>query len=403
MPRTAPLLLLALTVVAACAERDARSASEPLSMTPLPGPTTGVSAQPSLAAMPDGRLLLTWQEAADSGHAVRLAFLDDSTWSAPVTVASGRPFFVNWADFPTALALDERRLAVHWLEKEGADDYAYGVRIAWSEDGGRTWSDPVRPHRDSTETEHGFVSLLPAGDGALHAFWLDGREYATERREMTLRSARLTPDGMTDEHVLDERICDCCQTDAARTADGMVVVYRDRSADEIRDVAVVRGRGGEWSPPVTVHDDGWHIEGCPVNGPAIAAEGDDVAVAWYTGANDSARVFVAFSSDGGATFGEPVRVDDGDPDGRVDLVLAPDGGAVVAWIERVADAGELRVRRVDGAAGAAAAPAALTIAQMTGGRAAGFPRMARRADDVVIAWTDVDAQRVRVARIPLRR
>jgi hypothetical protein len=65
----------------------------------------------------------------------------------------------------------------------------------------------------------------------------------------------------------------------------------------------------------TLHADGWKIDYCPVNGPAAGAIGDTVAVAWFTGAQDTSRVRVAFSTDAGATFSAPVRADDGLPAG----------------------------------------------------------------------------------------
>ena len=373
------------------AGRDGVMAARELSL-----PAGTGAAQPSLSSTPDGRVLLTWHEPDGDGHVLRLAALHDTTWSDPVTVAADRPFVVNWADFPSAVALGGERLAVHWLEQEGSDDYAYGVRIAFSEDGGRSWTAPIRPHRDSTETEHGFVSMLATEDGALEAIWLDGRNFASDVQEMTLRSARVAPDGLGPEHIIDARICDCCQTDAARTAAGTIVVYRDRSDGEIRDIAAVRRVNGTWSEPSIVHADGWEIAGCPVNGPAVAASGDRVAVAWFTGARDTARVLVAFSSDGGATFAAPLRVDGGRPAGRVDVLLLDDARALVSWIEGSGDAGELRVRTM-AADGAADEP--VTIAAVTGARASGFPRMVRSGEGVVIVWTDAAAKRVRVARM----
>ena len=66
---------------------------------------------------------------------------------------------------------------------------------------------------------------------------------------------------------------------------------------------------------------------CPVNG-AVAAAGERVAVAWFTGADKTPRVKLAFSNDAGETFGQPVAVDDGNPTGRVDvLLLVADGRA----------------------------------------------------------------------------
>jgi hypothetical protein len=184
------------------------------------------------------------------------------------------------------------------------------------------------------------------------------------------------------------------------TASGPVVAYRDRSPDEIRDIYVVRRVRGAWTKPERVHDDGWRINACPVNGPAIAARGDTVAVAWFTAANDSARVKIAFSRDAGATFGAPTIVDAGNPAGRVDVTLLPDGAAFVTWIERTAgDTAAVLGRRVE-PRGERGAP--MTIANSSAARASGFPRMALAREHIVFAWTEPGRPtRVRAARVKL--
>ncbi|MGI8618610.1 MAG: sialidase family protein [Gemmatimonadaceae bacterium] len=370
--------------------RTSESRSEP-SVTQLRSPAGPGAGEPFLSTGPDGSLFLSWLEpAADSSHALRFASFDGTEWSAPKTIRSGRDFFVNWADFPSIRVLGDGRLAAHWLQKTGKASYAYGVRVAQSGDGGATWSDPVTPHRDSSDTEHGFVTLWRE-DSGMGAVWLDGRKYNAEghspTNEMTVRATTIAAGGeLGAEMVLDERACDCCQTAVAMTADGPVVAYRDRSPDEIRDIHVVRRVGGSWTTPVPVHADGWKIAACPVNGPALAASGKRVALAWFTSANDSAKVKVAFSADAGATFGAPVRIDDGQPAGRVDVALLGDGSALVSWIERTGgDTAAVRVRRVS-AAGEPAAP--VTIAASSAARASGFPRMVMRGDDAFFAWTE---------------
>ncbi len=122
-----------------------------------------------------------------------------------------------------------------------------------------------------------------------------------------------------------------------------------------------------------------------VNGPAVAAADAGLAVAWFTAAQDTPRVKVAFSSDEGQTFGPPTMVDDGQPVGRVDIVVLPDGGALISWVEKTADGAEIRVRRVhpDGTR----APST-TVASTSSARASGFPRLARRGPDIYVAWTD---------------
>jgi hypothetical protein len=280
-------------------------------------------------------------------------------------------------------------LAAHWLRRSGPGRYSYDVMLTQSRDGGTTWAAPLRPHRDGTETEHGFVSLFPH-DGVLGAVWLDGRAFdgaghGHGASEMQVRFTTIRPDGaLSHEVLLDDRACDCCQTAAALTSLGPLVVYRDRSADEVRDIAVTRLVDGTWTAPRTLHEDNWVIPGCPVNGPAADAEGDRVAVAWFTAAAERPRVQVTFSDDAGASFGEAIRVDDGDPVGRVDVLLLAPGVALVVWLENVGEAAELRGRLV--AASGRIGPAR-AIAATSAERASGFPRMARSGDDVLLVWT----------------
>ena len=376
----------------------------------LPTPAGPRSAEPNLAAAPDGRVYLSWLEPqADSTPALRVASLGagDTAWSAAHTVAADRALFVNWADFPSVLPLDGGRLVAHWLQRSGTARLAYDVRLASSDDGGATWSAGVVPHRDGTATEHGFVALWPAGD-SVSALWLDGRKYAGAEGhdghgggEMTLRVASLAPDGgLGAERELDARTCDCCQTAAAVTARGPVVVYRDRSAEEIRDIAAVRLVNGAWTAPGMVHADGWEIAACPVNGPAISARGERTVVAWFTGAQDTARVRVAFSGDAGSAWSAPVRADEGDPIGRVDVELLDDGSAAVLWLERTGGEGAaVRLRRVavDGTLGTP-----VTVAESAAARSSGFPRMTRAGDWLYLAWTDPGTpSRVRVTRVRL--
>ena len=353
------------------------------------------AAEPNLDVAPDGRVYMSWLERADSGYALRFAVLNGRRWSAPGTIRTGRDFFVNWADFPSITVLGGGRLAAHWLQRNGTGTYAYGVRVALSADDGKTWSAPIMPHRDTSQTEHGFVATWRE-NGSLGAAWLDGRKTAKQQpseqaghghaSEMMLMSTTIGSSGAPGPEItLDQRTCDCCQNSAAMTSVGPIIAYRDRTADEIRDIYVTRRVGGTWTPGAPVHADRWKINACPVNGPSIAASGRNVALAWFTAADSIARVNVAFSSDAGATFTAPVRVDGGAPAGRVDVALLAGGDALVTWIERTGgDIAAVRVRRV-GRSGKLGAP--MTVAQSSAARASGVPQMALTRSDVVFAWT----------------
>lgn len=359
----------------------------------LPSPAGQGSGQPNLAVSPNGRVYLSWIERLGEGRvSLRFSVLEKEKWSAPQTIAEGSNWFVNWADFPSMIALPDGSLAAHWLAKSGPGTFEYDVTISRSFDGGKTWGKPFVPHRDGVKAEHGFVSLFAAKDGNLAAVWLDGREMKAGEGNhdhghgnMTLRYVKIKRDGtLMDEAVLDTRVCECCQTSAAMTADGPVVVYRDRSEQEIRDTSIVRLRDGQWSQPVSVFKDDWQINGCPVNGPSVAAAGRRVAVAWYTGVNNKPRVKLAFSNDAGVSFGEPITVDDGNPAGRVETLLLADGSALVCWLEKIQGGGEVRVRRVkpDGKF-----DPAMVVSATGAARSNGFPQMAQVGKTLVFAWT----------------
>ena len=362
-------------------------------------PAPAASGEPNLSSA-GNRLYLSWLLQLDPGHTMQYAMLHDGHWSEARTVASGDSFIANWADFPSLAELSDGSLVAQWLWRSGPDTYAYDVALARSADG-MQWGRRMVPHRDATATEHGFASLVPDAQGGATLVWLDGRDYADkEQGEMILMSATLNPDGCSPERALDARVCDCCQTAAVRTANGLLVAYRDRSPEEVRDISLVRFANGIWSAPYPLAQDGWEIAGCPVNGPALAAAGTRVAAAWFTMAGERAAVHVALSQDEGATFPVRARVDDGDPIGRVDVILLPRSGALVLWVEADANGeASIRARRVrtDGSL-----DASFAVSGTTSERASGFPRMERLDSTVYFAWTEPGApSRVRMATLDL--
>jgi hypothetical protein len=374
----------------------------------LQTPAVDGSAQPQLSAGTDGRIVLSWLEPDGEETLLRYARFADDGWSTPGTAARGQRFFVNWADVPSVVPVGEEGLAAHWLQYNGQGTYAYGVRVRLAQDDGRSWSDTIVPHDDRSPTEHGFVSIFDHPDGGTGLVWLDGRQMAAEGAaadeghgtgDMSLRVGLVRADGQVSETLLDPRTCECCPTSAVRTDRGVVVAYRDRSEGEVRDIALVRYEAGAWTAPVVVHPDGWVIEGCPVNGPALAADGDRVVLAWFTAAGGTPKVQAAFSADGGISFGAPIRISDEPSLGRVDVVLLADGSALVTHLSRGATGVVLESRRI-AADGVRSGPVVIT--EMSGNRASGYPRVVRAGRVVLFAWTDASRpSRIRTARVDL--
>jgi hypothetical protein len=336
-------------------------------------------------------LVLSWMEQDDDGASLHYAKLEDGTWSDANVVVDGVDMFVNWADMPSVQPLGTGRLAAHWLQMSADMTYAYDVMFAQSADDGQSWSEPIRPHSDGTETEHGFVSMFSDGNRT-GLIWLDGRKMVNEVTDdpvasgMTLRAASVDENqNVEQEQLVDELICDCCQTDIAIASSGPVAVYRDRSSAEIRDIYVTRYVDGQWLTGKPVASDNWKIPGCPVNGPSIVADGSFVAVAWFTGSGGRPVVRLSVSDDSGETFGEPLDVADGSVLGRVGLVHLGKGAVAVSWLQSGADGShDVVVRRIE----AGVAGSVHTVAHNAGSFS--VPQIALAGEDLIFVWTETE-------------
>jgi hypothetical protein len=133
----------------------------------LPVPFATDPEGPRLSTGPDGLTVLSWMEADEVGVTLWYSTLSDDGWQPRQAVVAGRDMFVNWADLPSVVPMGGEHWAAHWLEMAGDLTYSYHVLMSQSFDAGRTWSAPVKLHRDETPTEHGFVSMFPQS-GSVH-------------------------------------------------------------------------------------------------------------------------------------------------------------------------------------------------------------------------------------------
>jgi hypothetical protein len=399
MPASRVVAQLALAVAAGAAlaacdgSREAAPSAPQVRRIEFPG--AAGSAQPRLTAAVGGAPVLSWLEPAPGGVALRAARFTGAAFGAPQTVTSGEDLFVNWADMPSVQPITADVWAAHWLKLDPAAPGAYHVATSVSADGGLTWSAPLKLNDDATAAEHGFVQLF-AWNGEIGGFWLDGRQLAEWSFDApdallgtSLRVARLDYSGaVVAREIVDELVCDCCQPDMVMTISGPVVAYRDRTPEEIRDIVVRRHADGAWQPPVAVGDDRWHIEGCPVNGPVIAAAGERLAVAWFTAAGDLPRVRFARSSDGGRSFAAALDLDGAGSFGQVGLLLRADGTALASWWRKAAAGGtDLVVRTIDADN---TLGALRTLAHSTETQPVDVPQIIAAGDAALVAWTSLE-------------
>lgn len=397
------LLFSIVSGLISCSGGEPPTFGEPRPMH-LPAGTNSMG--PRLATGDDGTIVLSWMQRDEkSGATLRFSKLGIGKWQQPLDVVSDPEMFVNWADLPSVTPIGDGHWVAHWLSKSGEATYAYDVLLAQSSDAGTSWSPPVRPHADGTPTEHGFVSIYPEG-GATGLLWLDGRKTATEApggpaaSGMTLRSAAVDPSGaITRKQLVDDIVCDCCQTGVAVSSDGPIAVYRDRTVDEIRDIYVTRFADGEWDAGVPVADDGWRIEGCPVNGPAIAAREDLVAIAWFSAANKQPVVRAAISTNAGKSFGPPIEIASSGASGHVGVDIIDRTSVAVSWVEsdkRGTNAINIRSLTRNGKLGRTATVGRSALLRI-------YPQMKRRDDKLILVWTDeiTDASEIVSVEVPI--
>lgn len=395
-------ILLCISCIACTVKESATEATKKIKF--LTTPSHSNSGEPYLFTSHDSIVHLSWIEKNKDTATFKYSTYKNNQWTEPVTIASGNTWFVNWADYPM-ITSNGKQLMAHFLDKSGESTYAYDVKLTTSNDQGKNWSDPIVLNDDKKQAEHGFVTILPYGDN-FFVTWLDGRNTVmedmkeTEHHEghhgaMSLRAAIIDANGKKlNEWELDNKTCDCCQTSAAITTNGPVVIYRDRSDDEIRDMSIVRLVDGQWTQPKSIHTDNWKIAGCPVNGPRVTAEGNNLAVAWFSAASDTSHVNVSFSHDGGATFNKPIRIDEGTAIGRVDIVLLDENSAIVSWMEGT------MIKFIKVHADGTKEPS-ITMATSSESRSSGFPQMTISGNQLFFAWTDDKEKNIKVASIDL--
>lgn len=360
----------------------------------LESPVAGNSMQPFLFS--DGsNLIMSWtQKVNDSMHTINFSTLSDNKWSEARQIGKGKNWFVNWADFP-AIARNKDNLMIHYLQKSDPATFAYDVYLKQSMDKGENWNEANKLHKDSTKTEHGFVTMLPYKENSFFVTWLDGRNtqgggYDGDHQSsgaMNIRTATVLSNGkIIDDILVDSKTCDCCQTSAAITNNGPIIVYRDRSDEEIRDIFISRSIDNSWTNPEPIHNDNWKIKGCPVNGPKADSFNNTLVVAWFTAADNLPKVNISFSYDNGENFDIPIQIDNGKPVGRVDVALIDEQNALVSWMETTVDGAEIKIIKVN-KDGSKSVP--FLISSLSSSRASGFPQFELVNEEIIVAWNDI--------------
>ncbi len=359
-----------------------------ISIQPVDNPARRGSIAPNLTAAPGGRVILSWIEPEEKTLALRFAIRGERGWSVPQTIVR-RDDFDKYAEAPAwVIMLANGNLVSVWAEELPSKEKWPGnyLHAAVSQDQGKSWSQPLILHSDKSNSEHSFASLVAVDESHANIVWLDARDYNSNHKYRLMSAVISSSGAITSEETLDDDVCTCCPTSLARIPTGLIAAYRDHTGEEIRDIFAVRKVSGRWQAGNAIHHDGWHINACPVNGPALASQDDHVVAAWYTGTEERGTVRVAFSNRSGETFADPITVDKGDNAhtamGRPSVTILPSGDALVVWTRLLANQAELVATRVnhDGNSGP------LLVLGNGATQGLGYARSQLLAGNVLVSW-----------------
>jgi hypothetical protein len=345
---------------------------------------------PSLSTDGIGNVHICWFANGSEQGKTRLQHTawNGKTWLDTSTLEQGNNWLVNWADF-AKYQQDSSGSAIACWQTFAKDKRGYGLTKKTRSLKNGAWSSAAPLHADQKAVEHGFVSLAALGGNSFFATWLQSTASGPPTQ---LRYAIQHTDGTASvEYVLDDLVCDCCSTAAIALPDGQVVVaYRNRSEAEVRDLRIVRGDPtdpGSWTEPAAVDKEEWRTQSCPVNGPALANDGNYISLVFYTeGSSGFKQVKYLTSTDGGKSFGLPLPIAGGeDCLGRVSVAQMPNGGpAIVSWLQQKEGSAFWMATAIP----RKGRPSAVVeIAQVSGARTDGFLQLAVTQEGALAAWT----------------
>ncbi len=358
----------------------------------------GEASEPNLHLSNSGQIYLSYISSNPNTKESSLLFSEfdyfNNSWKTPNLIVKSDKMFVNWADFPEITTDNLNGITAHYLEMSSEKKYSYDIKIVNSKDSGFNWSIPKKLHSDNTKTEHGFVSTINTKQGFLSTY-LDGRQNELSknnksiRPQMTLRGTSYNIDGdILEDNLIDDRVCDCCQTDLAITEDGeSIVVYRGRSENEVRDIYYSFKKENNWTKPVNIYNDNWEIPGCPVNGPAISTYKNNSAVVWYTFSNNKNQIKVVFTDNISKGFEKPILIKANDPIGRVDIELLNKNSAIISYIDIIDEKAYIKLQMVTNNGNQTKL---LLIDESSESRSSGFPAITlnKEKNNTIIAWTE---------------
>jgi hypothetical protein len=419
-----------VALIVALAAGSGGGAATELTVAGRSGANASIAAQRTFVA-------IAWAASTDAATDIYLAASRDGgrAFAAPIRVNDVAGDARVSGEQPPRVALlprlgREPSIVVVWTAKGAA-----GTRLvsARSDDGGLSFTRATALPGSDASGNRGWEATAVDREGRIVAVWLDHRElvershtaapmhhdgHAHTRGDAdgvaraALSKLYFTRLGDGGAHAITGGVCYCCKTALATASDGSIyAAWRHVYPGNVRDIAFTLSRDGgrTFAAPIRVSDDRWVLDGCPENGPAIAADDHDTVHAiWPTLVNGSTSssdpalaLFYAATADG-RQFSVRQRLPTEGTPRHPQIAIGPTGILSLAWDEQLN--GTRRVVVAEGVPAERGTIHFTRLAPATSERGE-FPVVAAVDGGFVVAWTSGPSTRsvIRVERIERRR
>jgi hypothetical protein len=346
------------------------------------------------------RIAVVWTASTEAASDIYLSVSVDNgaTFAPPVRVNDVEGDARASGEQPARVVMD-KTIHVVWPSK---DDGRPVIRYARSTDDGRTFSKAATAAGGGLSGARGWHAAAIGYDGGMHLVWLDGRHAAPHQHEHGKPTPKATAmrqaprqdvfhaswkgDAARAENPVAANVCFCCKTAVVASGERVYVAWRHIFPGSIRDIAVARSddNGVTFGAPARLSEDGWKLDACPDDGPAMAADTHGgVHVVWPTlVAGDPPRKGIFYASRGHdeGTFTPRLRLDSGEADPSHPQIASDDhGNTAIVWDEHAGGVRRIVLRPVSN--GAAQTP------QMFTGEGVSYPVAAAAEGQWIVLWS----------------
>ena len=230
--------------------------------------------QPQVAVAPDGEIHVVFGRGASIFHT---RSRDGRAFSSPVKVGELEKLALGMRRGPRVSA-SEKTISVT------AISHADGMLHAWtSGDDGATWNAAASLNTVSNSAREGLHAMAADGRGLLAVTWLDLRNKGTEIWSRVSRDGGLAWQPEVRVYASpDGHVCECCQPGVAIGPAGEIGVMWRNWLGGARDMwmSLSTDGGGKFGEARKLGEGTWRLNGCPMDGGALAfaATGKPVAV-----------------------------------------------------------------------------------------------------------------------------